>query len=103
MKANVPESANCRFTSTLVTPAKSIRKAAIPHAESLKFWEYDEFRTFAANALQTIRILRQSFYEAGDLVWQNQAADSIKENRLDLTSIIEDLNKHPVVENLTEI
>ena len=103
MKVNVPESINCRFTPTLVTPARSIRSAAVPHATLLKLWEYDEFQTFAAHALRTIRTLRQSFFEQGDLVWQVQAVDIITEARLDMTSITEDLNKRPVVGGLTEV
>jgi hypothetical protein len=103
MKANVPESVNCRFTPTIVTPARSIRSAAVPHATLLKLWEYDEFKTFAAHALLTIRTMRQSFFEQGDLVWQVQAYDTIKEARLDMVSIAEDLNKRPVIGGLTQV
>jgi hypothetical protein len=102
MKANVSESTNCRFTPVLVTPAQSIRSAAVPHASDLKLWKYDEFQSFAVHAMRVIRTLRQSFFEQGDLIWQTQAADIIIEARLDMLSIIEDLNKRPVIGGLAE-
>lgn len=103
MKVNIPASINCYFTPTLVTPAQSIRSAAVPHAAALRLWEYKEFQEFGAHALQTIRALRQSFFEQGDLVWQAHAAAIIKGARLDMASIVEDLNKRPVIGSLAEV
>src|SRR5690606_24533817 len=44
MKAHVKESEGCEYFPVLVTPARGIRKAAVPHAEGLLYWELDHFQ-----------------------------------------------------------
>lgn len=96
MKANVPQSVGCNFIPTLVTPAKNIRSAAIPHVENLRYWELSEFITWAELAIQTIRELRNTFFEEGDLVWQAEAETIIKERGLNISTLIRLLNDRPV-------
>lgn len=103
MRVNVPLANECQFVVCLVTPALSIRSAALPHSGSLKLWQQDDFQKFAVKALEVIRSLRQSFIEQGDLVWQAEAASTIQEAGIDMASIIKYLTNQPVVGNLKEI
>lgn len=100
MNSNVPQSKNCNYIATLLTPAKNIRAAALPHVENLKYWELDNFIEWAGLAVQTIRELRTTFYEEGDLVWQAEAETKIKDRGLNFSALIRYLNEHPVAECL---
>ncbi|WP_288442176.1 DEAD/DEAH box helicase [uncultured Pseudomonas sp.] len=98
MRANVAESAECEFQTVLVTPATKISAAATVHAAGLLYWGLEDFRAFAAHALQVIRQLRTTFFEQGDLVWQAEAAEHLKQQGLDFASICKRLLAKPVVE-----
>ncbi|WP_227451232.1 hypothetical protein [Pseudomonas fluorescens] len=98
MRAYVAESAECEFQTVLVTPATKISGAATVHAAGLLYWGLEDFRAFAAHALQVIRQLRTTFFELGDLVWQAEAAEQLKQQGLDFASICKRLQAKPVVE-----
>ncbi|UFQ01707.1 DEAD/DEAH box helicase [Pseudomonas fitomaticsae] len=98
MRANVAESTECEFQTVLVTPATKISAAATFHAAGLLYWELNDFRVFAAHALQVIRQLRTTFFEQGDLVWQAEAAEQLKQQGLDFASICKYLLTKPAVE-----
>lgn len=98
MRANVPESADCEFLVVLVTPATKISSAATVHAGGLLYWGLDDFLAFATRALQVVRQLRTGFFEQGDLIWQAEAAELLKQQKMDLASICEKLAANPVVQ-----
>lgn len=103
MRLNVEESKDCDFLTVLVTPARKIRQAAVVHADGLLYWELSDFRRFAEHALQTVRELRASFYEQGDLVWQAEAADVLKQRGIDFGSICKYLRGRPAVKYMEEV
>lgn len=98
---NVVASATCNILPVLVTPAQFIRAAAIPHAGTLSLWPHREFLEFADTALRTVRTLRSTFFEQGDLVWQAEAAEGLKSNGLDFESVLAKLIENRVVDALT--
>jgi hypothetical protein len=57
-----------------------IRVAAVPQAKTLHYWSLHDFLTWATMAVATVRALRATFFEQGDLVWQANAAPSQPEN-----------------------
>ncbi|QBP77635.1 DEAD/DEAH box helicase [Herbaspirillum huttiense] len=103
VKKYVPESDGCKVLPVLVTPAKKIRNSAIVHAGGLMYWELEEFRDWAQTALQTVRELRATFYEQGDLVWQAQAADLLRQRGIDLASLFSRLQNRPAVKSMTVV
>lgn len=103
MRANVVESRDCEFITVLVTPATKIREAAVVHAGGLFYWGLDDFRRFAANALQTVRELRSSFYEQGDLVWQAEAAEILKQRAIDFASICSYVRSKLAIQCMQEV
>ena len=103
MQANVPQAKGCAFTPVLVTPARNIRCAAVPHAQPLRYWKYADFINWAELALQTIRELRTTFFEQGDLVWQAEAATLLKQRGLDFSSVVRFLDTHPLVDCMTHV
>lgn len=101
MRAHVPAAVPCTIVPTLVTPARFIRAAALPHAQTLSLWRLPDFLEFARTALETVRILRATFFEQGDLVWQAQAADILKARGLDFAGVVAQLTQCRVVDAMT--
>jgi len=87
MKMHVNEANGCEFLPVLVSPARYVRRAAVPHAGGLCFWQLGDFQAWAGAALQTIRELRATFFEQGDLIWQAHASNLLKERGIDFDSI----------------
>lgn len=55
----------------------------MPHLARVAHWDLKDFRDWAEVALVTIRDLRRSFQEPGDLVWRAQAAEALTTAKLD--------------------
>ncbi len=100
MKAHVAQAAGCTYFPTLLSPATCIREAAIPQAQTLYYWALDDFIKWATLAVATVRELRAGFYEQGDLVWQANAASTLKDKGLDIASVTQYLSSHMVVDVL---
>ena len=79
----VPGAADATVYSVLVTPAKKAKQGAIAHLGHVSHWDIDDFRDWAEGALATVRELRRTFVEPGDLVWRAQAADALATSRAD--------------------
>jgi hypothetical protein len=103
MIANVREAKGCTITTVLVSPARKIRRAALAHVGELRYWDYQAFIEWADKALSTIRDLRRDFVEAGDLLWQARAVTAIKENGLDLSSIVEASNLRMLADRMIAV
>ena len=103
MKTHVEQAAGCTFFPTLVSPAAGIRVAAIPHAKTLHYWALDDFVAWATMAVATVRELRATFFEEGDLVWQASAATTLKDKGLDLASVVQRLSDNMVVDCLRQV
>ncbi|WP_231950085.1 DEAD/DEAH box helicase [Paraburkholderia caribensis] len=103
MRAHVGAAADCEFLPVLVSPARNIRKAAVPHAGGLAYWQQEDFQKWAETALQTVRELRATFFEQGDLVWQANAANLLKERGVDFDSIWRLLTERAAVDCLTHV
>ena len=87
----------------MVSPATGIRTAAVIHAKPLHYWAFDDFLTWAAMAVATVRELRATFFEQGDLVWQANAATTLKDKGLDLASVVQKLRGNMVVDCLRHV
>jgi hypothetical protein len=103
MKAHVPESIGCEYFPVIVSPARQIRAAAVPHAGDLLYWELSAFAQWAELALQTARELRATFFEEGDLVWQAQAATRLRDNGIDFASLLARLKTQRAVDAMSVV
>ena len=84
----------------LITPVSTATEGAMPHLKEVALWPLKEFRLWAGEALQTLRELRRTFSEPGDLVWRAQAAESFELNGLDATSLFNKLKSNPASKQL---
>lgn len=67
----------------------------MPHLGRVLHWDLEEFRDWAEQALVTVRELRRSFGEPGDLVWRAQASDALASVRADAPGLAAWLAKRP--------
>ncbi|MHB8252145.1 MAG: DEAD/DEAH box helicase [Acidiferrobacter sp.] len=103
MRANVEAAANADITPVLVTPVSTVREGAVPHLGGVALWPLNEFQKWAENALTTLRELRKTFTEPGDLVWRAAAAELFEQRGLDAPSLVAMLKARPAAQYLTTL
>ena len=103
MREHVPEAAGASIQPVLVTPATKAKDGAVPHLSRVAHWDLQEFREWAELALITVRELRRSFREPGDLAWRAQAAEALSEIRADAPSLYAWLAARPARDHLTRM
>lgn len=87
MREHVEAVADGDILSVLVTPVTKAKEGAIPHLRSVALWPLAEFREWATRALLTIRELRRTFPEPGDLAWRAEAIAAFKLHELDARAL----------------
>jgi hypothetical protein len=70
----------------LSTVTGALPDAAI-HLDEVAFWNLDEFREWAINALNTVRNLRATYPGAGDMIWQSDAMAAYEAAGIDPDSL----------------
>jgi hypothetical protein len=103
MRANVPASVGAQIQSVLVTPAKKAKQGAMPHLSRVAYWDVDDFRVWAEQALVAVRELRRDFQQPGDLAWRAQAAEALIESRADAPGLFAWLAARPATDYLTSV
>jgi hypothetical protein len=99
----VPGTANALICPVLVTPAKRAKAGALPHLNRVFYWDLADFRSWAEKTLVTIRDLRRSFVEPGDLVWRAEAADALVSIKADAPGLADWLQKRPARDHLKAV
>jgi Rad3-related DNA helicase len=87
----------------LVTPAKKAKQGAVPHLGRVSHWDLEDFRAWAERALVTVRDLRRSFVEPGDLVWRAQAAEALVAAKADAPGLAAWLASRPARDHLVAV
>ena len=98
IRTNVPEARNSEILSVLVTPVTTAAIGAIPHLVDFYVWSLDEFREWAKNAVATVREVRRTFTEPGDVSWRLQAQGAFEDNRLSARSLKECFQAKPAAQ-----
>lgn len=100
MKANVPAAETADILAVLITPSTTVKNGAIVHLGNVSLWNLSEFRTWSKKALATVRELRTTFTEAGDLTWRDEAITKLKDRGFDAVSLISLLRRNKASEVL---
>jgi hypothetical protein len=103
MEEYVPESKNTKIVPVLISPVSKVHIDAVPHLKGLTFWGLKDFREWAKEVLSTIRELRTTFVEPGDLEWRLKAADIFKQKGYDAESLVKRLNKQMAKDMLVQV
>ena len=101
MRANVEASSKADILPVLVTPVTKVDPGAAPHLDDVALWPLEEFRAWAENALATVREVRRTFVEPGDIVWRVAAAEAFEQNGLDASGLFAMLRSRPAAKHLT--
>lgn len=95
VRANVPTAKDAEILPVLVTPVIEAADSVLPHLSDVLLWSLTEFREWATDAVATIRELRRTFSEPGNLFWRAEAAEVFKVRGLDFRMIAAMLKKRP--------
>ncbi|WP_040726656.1 DEAD/DEAH box helicase family protein [Thiomicrorhabdus sp. Kp2] len=89
IRANVPtcSSENVEIISVMVSPVLTANSGALPHLSGFFFWTLADFKEWAQIAMRTMREIRKTFVEPGDLVWRAQAIEVLQANGVDVLSL----------------
>lgn len=71
----------------LVSPVTKMTEGAVAHVNILSYWKLSEFLDWSDNALSTIKDIRATFQEVGDLMWRAEAATKLKSAKIDIINI----------------
>lgn len=82
IKSNLPELADAQILPVIITPCTKSHKGAIPSLKKVRYWSREDFRTWAKNALQTLREIRRDFPGPGHLGWRATAATRFREAKI---------------------
>jgi len=69
-------------TQILITPVTKTEKGGLCHLGNVKLWNLSGFREWVENALSTVRELRTTLTESGDLEWRAAALEILRERKL---------------------
>jgi hypothetical protein len=72
----------------------------LPHLNNVYHWDLQDFREWAEQALVTVRELRRSFVEPGDLIWRAQAAEALAAIKADAAGLAAWLTLRPARDHL---
>ena len=86
----------------LLTPVSTTYPGALVHLEGVALWQLADFKSWAIVATQTIRELRKTYLQAGDLAWRAEAASILKYRGMDIISLQTDLKSKPAKKILVE-
>lgn len=103
MRDHVDACANADIIPVLVTPVSKAKEGAMPHLKTVALWRLPEFRAWAQEAVATVRELRSSFLEPGDLICRARAAEAFERHGLDATGLANRLRQYPAREHLTAV
>ena len=92
IRANAEVDEDTRILPVLVAPITKVDKDAFPHLEGVYFWSLVDFQKWAAEALATLRELRNSLSGPGDLAWRAQAQELFTSKKLSIDLMIQDIS-----------
>jgi hypothetical protein len=91
IRAKLPGATSIPVTKVLITPVTRAESGAKIHLHDVKLWRLVDFRSWVEDALSTLRELRKTLAEAGDLEWRASAIGLLRERRLTADLITKDL------------
>lgn len=96
MKLNVKEVGHAEVLAVLVTSANHITVGCVPHLQDVGFWSLSDFRAWAETVLATVRELRRTLHQRGDLDWRARASEALESRGADFYGLYDRLKASPV-------
>ncbi|NES77685.1 MULTISPECIES: DEAD/DEAH box helicase family protein [unclassified Okeania] len=77
----------------LITPCAKIEPDAKPYTADVCYWNLEDFKKWATNAVSTVRELRRSFPGEENLDWRKRAIQAYQDAGIDPSSLLEKLRQ----------
>ena len=91
VRDNLPVAKDGRIVAILVSPVSRADQAALPHLKDVLYWNLNEFREWARNAMAVMREIRRDYPGSGDLVWRAAAAEKLTRGGITPNALLESL------------
>lgn len=103
MRENVTAAAKAEILPVLITPSTTVKESAASHLGDVSLWNLSDFQKWAQGALSTVRELRTSFTEPGNLEWRENAIRILKSKGFDAVSMMTALKKRKAKDILQRV
>ncbi len=103
MRDNVKDCSGKEMIAVLISPVSKVDEGGHPHLKEVFYWNLEDFKTWAQNALSVIRQLRGSLSNSGDLVWRAEAIKLLSENSMTATKISQSIKSISAYDALTPV
>lgn len=91
LKENVAATKEMEIKPIIITPSTKVGKGAVPQLEGVRYWRLDQFTDWATKAIASVREIKGTFHQEGDLAWRAEASKLLESHNLTLKQIIESL------------
>lgn len=91
IRSNLKPPVATPVTQVLITPVLKAEEGALCHLHNVKLWNLDDFRHWVETALSTVRELRKTLTEPGDVEWRATALGILRTRRLTATLMVSHL------------
>lgn len=88
VRAELPVEADAIIVPILVSAVTALMEGASPHLAEVRHWPLEGFRSWAREALATVRELRRTFHGSGDLAWRSEALEAYRRHGLDRAGLL---------------
>lgn len=82
---------HAEIVPVVVTPRTLLTEGAKPHSADVCYWNMDEFRRWAGEALAVVRGLWNRFPGPGDIAWRAEAMTAYRKAALDPEGLVQQL------------
>ena len=101
IREHVPGTTEGTIQPVLVTPASKAKTGALPHLKNVSYWGLNDFCDWADAVLDTVRDVRRTFVEPGNLAWRAETATALEVVRADAPGLVYWLSGRPASNHLT--
>ncbi|WP_323635271.1 DEAD/DEAH box helicase [Pectobacterium polaris] len=91
---------NIEIIPILLSPVHCMTEGASVQVNSLMYWNLGDFKLWVRKVLSTVKDIRQTFQEPGDIVWRAEAAAKLTEAQIDVVNIKKIINSSSCKDNL---
>ncbi len=82
--------------TALATLSPGVDQDAHQHAADLAYWNIEDLRAWASEAMTMLRDLRQTYAGEGNLDWRTKVIAAAKQNKMTLDDVVDALRERPL-------
>lgn len=91
LNANYEGTKTMTLHPIILSPSTKAQPGAIPQLEGVKYWKLDDFIDWATKSIASLRAIKETFSQEGDLVWRAEASGLLVYHNLTIERIVDSL------------